>query len=175
MTDGAKLTLDQWRSQGSCASAGAGGNTAPTIYQEIVASIPVGLMVASTDLSILAGERSHAEDFWPSGRGDSSHRRLDAILPSTLLDSIEEVLKTEHAAARHPRVETSREKRLRVGILDIFAIGMKRRRKRRCFPLRIFTSLEAPAAPEPRPKAPLFRRFPRRTWWTNLDADRLGD
>jgi PAS domain S-box-containing protein len=87
-------------------------------YQEIVASIPVGLMVLSNDLGILLANAA-ARKIFGFHTGDAPHRRMDTILPTSLLDRIEEVLKTG-VSAIGVMIDTTRDKRrLRVGILAI--------------------------------------------------------
>ena len=112
-----RTDLDQWRAR-EVARLLALVETQRRYYQEIVASIPVGLMVLSADLSILLANRA-ARKIFGLQTGDSPHRRMDTILPTSLLDRIEEVLKTG-VAATGVGVETTRDKRrLRVGILAI--------------------------------------------------------
>jgi len=111
-----RTDLDQWRSR-EVARLLALVETQRRYYQEIVASIPVGLMVLSSDLSILLANGAVRKIFGLH-TGDSPHRRMDTILPTSLLDRIEEVLKTG-VADIGVRVETSRGQRLRVGILPI--------------------------------------------------------
>lgn len=112
-----RTDLDQWRSR-EVARLLALVETQRRYYQEIVASIPVGLMVLSSDLGILLANAA-ARKIFGFHVGDSPHRRMDTILPSSLLDRIEEVLKTGVAAIGVP-IETARDKRrLRVGILAI--------------------------------------------------------
>ena len=111
-----RTDLDQWRAR-EVARLLALVETQRRYYQEIVASIPVGLMVLSSDLNILLANGT-ARKIFGLQAGDSSHRRMDTILPTALLDRIEEVLKTGVSEVG-VRVETNRDKRLRVGILAI--------------------------------------------------------
>ncbi len=112
-----RTDLDQWRAR-EVARLLALVETQRRYYQEIVASIPVGLMVLSSDLSILLANAA-ARKIFGLQTGESSHRRMDTILPSSLLDRIEGVLKTG-IAETGVMVETSRDqRRLRVGILAI--------------------------------------------------------
>src|SRR5580693_428041 len=108
--------LDQWRGR-EVARLLALVETQRRYYQEIVASVPVGLLVLSSDLSILLAN-STARKIFGLHSGESP-RRMDTILPPSLLDRIEEVLKTG-AQQTGLIVETSRDKRrLRVGVLAI--------------------------------------------------------
>ncbi len=111
-----RTDLDQWRAR-EVARLLALVETQRRYYQEIVASIPVGLMVLSSDLNILLANGA-ARKIFGLQAGDSSHRRMDTILPTALLDRIEEVLRTGVSEVG-VRVETNRDKRLRVGILAI--------------------------------------------------------
>jgi PAS domain S-box-containing protein len=112
-----RTDLDQWRSR-EVARLLALVETQRRYYQEIVASIPVGLMVLSSDLSILLANGA-ARKIFGLQTGDSPHRRMDTILPASLLDRIEEVLKTG-VSAIGVMIETGRDqRRLRVGVLAI--------------------------------------------------------
>jgi two-component system, cell cycle sensor histidine kinase and response regulator CckA len=111
-----RTDFDQWRSR-EVARLLALVETQRRYYQEIVATIPVGLMVLSADLGILLANAAARKIFgWHAG--DSPHRRLDTILPTSLLDRIEEVLNTG-VAAIGVIIESRDKRRLRVGILAI--------------------------------------------------------
>ena len=62
-------------------------------YQEIVASIPVGLLVVSPDLSIISSNRAVRKIFGLRG-GDPVRGRLDALLPNAVPALVQEVLNT---------------------------------------------------------------------------------
>ncbi|MGP0072157.1 MAG: response regulator [Bryobacteraceae bacterium] len=111
-----RTDLDQWRSR-EVARLLALVETQRRYYQEIVASIPIGLMVLSSDWSILLANGT-ARKIFGLQTGESP-RRMDTILPASLLDRIEEVLKTG-VQQTGLMVESGRDKRrLRVGILAI--------------------------------------------------------
>src|SRR5277367_5748466 len=111
-----RTDLDQWRSR-EVARLLALVETQRRYYQEMVASIPVGLLVLSSDLSILLANSAARKIFGLHSGG--SPRRMDAILPASLLDRIEEVLNTG-VQQTGVIVENGRDKRrLRVGILAI--------------------------------------------------------
>ena len=111
-----RTDLDQWRGR-DVARLLALVETQRRYYQEIVASIPVGLLVLSTDLSILLANSAARKIFGLHTGG--SPRRIDAVLPASMLDRIEEVLNTG-VAQTGMIVENGRDKRrLRVGILAI--------------------------------------------------------
>ncbi len=112
-----RTDLDQWRSR-EVARLLALVETQRRYYQEIVASIPVGLMVLSNDLSILLANGA-ARKIFGLHTGDSPHRRMDTILPTSLLDRVEEVLKTGVSAIGVMIDSTRDKRRLRVGILAI--------------------------------------------------------
>ncbi len=109
-----RTDLDQWRGR-EVARLLALVETQRRYYQEIVASIPVGLLVLSRDLSILLANGA-ARKIFGLQTGESP-RRMDTVLPASLLDRIEDVLRTG-AAQTSIIVEHGRDKRrLRVGIL----------------------------------------------------------
>ncbi len=111
-----RTDLDQWRGR-EVARLLALVETQRRYYQDIVASIPVGLLVLSSDLSILLANGA-ARKIFGLHTGESP-RRMDAILPPSLLDRIEEVLRTS-APQTGVMIENGRGKRrLRVGILAI--------------------------------------------------------
>src|SRR5271163_1953616 len=111
-----RTDLDQWRGR-DVSRLLALVETQRRYYQEIVASIPVGLLVLSSDLSILLANGA-ARKIFGLHTGESP-RRMDTILPSSLLDRIEDVLKT-NVQQTGVMVENGRDKRrLRVGILAI--------------------------------------------------------
>jgi PAS domain S-box-containing protein len=111
-----RTDLDQWRGR-EVARLLALVETQRRYYQEIVASVPVGLLVLSSDLSILLANGA-ARKIFGLHAGESS-RRMDTILPASLLDRIEEVLKSG-VQQTGLIVESGRDKRrLRVGILAI--------------------------------------------------------
>jgi two-component system, cell cycle sensor histidine kinase and response regulator CckA len=110
-----RTDLDQWRGR-EVARLLALVETQRRYYQEIVASIPVGLMVLSADLSILLANGA-ARRIFGLHTGESP-RRLDTILPAALLDRVEDVLKTG-AHQMGVMIEGRDQRRLRVAILSI--------------------------------------------------------
>lgn len=111
-----RTDLDQWRGR-EVARLLALVETQRRYYQEIVASIPVALLVLASDSSILLANGAARKMF--GLHSGESPRRMDTILPASLLDRIEEVLKT-NGQQTGLIVETDRDKRrLRVGILAI--------------------------------------------------------
>jgi PAS domain S-box-containing protein len=111
-----RTDFDQWRGR-EVARLLALVETQRRYYQEIVASIPVGLLVLSTDFSILLANGAARKIF--GLQSGESPRRMDTILPASLLDRIAEVLKT-NGQQTGVMVESGRDKRrLRVGILAI--------------------------------------------------------
>ena len=111
-----RTDLDQWRAR-EVARLLALVETQRRYYQEIVASIPVGLLVLSSDLSILLANGAARKIF--GLHSGESPRRMDTMLPASLLDRIEEVLKSG-GRQTGVMVETGRDqRRLRVGILAI--------------------------------------------------------
>ena len=111
-----RTDLDQWRGR-EVARLLALVETQRRYYQEIVASIPVGLLVLSEDLRILLANAAARKIF--GLHSGEFPRRIDTILPAALLDRIEEVLKTT-IQQTGVLVEIGRDqRRLRVGILAI--------------------------------------------------------
>src|ERR1700733_909405 len=111
-----RTDLDQWRGR-KVARLLALVETQRRYYQEIVAAIPVGLLVLSSDLSILLANGAARKIF--GLHSGESPRRMDNILPAALLDRIEEVLRTS-VQQTGVMVENGRDKRrLRVGIQAI--------------------------------------------------------
>jgi PAS domain S-box-containing protein len=113
-----RVDLEQWRAR-EVARLLTLVETQRRYYQDIVASIPVGLLVLSSDLAIVLANGAARRIFGLRG-GDSPHRRLDTILPAWLLDRVEEVLRTG-TPQTGILIEEQREvkRRLRVGILAI--------------------------------------------------------
>jgi PAS domain S-box-containing protein len=111
-----RTDLDQWRGR-EVARLLALVETQRRYYQEIVASVPVGLLVLSSDFSILLANGA-ARKLFGLHTGESP-RRMDTVLPAALLDRIEEVLKTG-VQQTGVAVENGRDNRsLRVGIQAI--------------------------------------------------------
>jgi len=109
-----RTDLDQWRGR-EVARLLALVETQRRYYQEIVASMPVGLLVLSRDLNILLANGAARKIF--GLQSGESPRRMDTVLPASLLDRIEDVLRTG-VAQTGIIVEHGRDKRrLRVGIL----------------------------------------------------------
>src|ERR1700716_1168996 len=87
-------------------------------YQEIVASVPVGLLVLSSDLSIVSSNRAIRSVFGLRG-GDTVRGRLDVLLPSWVLDKVEEVLRSGSPQTITVETERTPRRKLRVGIQAI--------------------------------------------------------
>src|SRR5580700_8496542 len=113
-----RADLEQWKAR-EVARLLALVETERRYYQEIIASIPVGLLVLTTDLSIVSSNRAIKRIFGLRG-GDSVRGRLDSLLPSWILDRARDVLTTGV-----PQLELLAEtehrggRRLRVAILAI--------------------------------------------------------
>jgi PAS domain S-box-containing protein len=112
-----RADLEQWKAR-EVARLLALVETERRYYQEIVASIPVGLLVLSSDLAIISANRAIRKIF-SLRSGDSPRGRLDSLLPGWVLDRVTEVLKTG-VAETDIVVDIGREgKRVRVGIQAI--------------------------------------------------------
>jgi two-component system, cell cycle sensor histidine kinase and response regulator CckA len=112
-----RADLEQWKAR-EVARLLALVETERRYYQEIVASIPVGLLVLSSDLAIISANRAIRKIFGLRS-GDSLRGRLDTLLPGWVLDRVTEALKSG-VAETDIIVETANEgKRVRVGIQGI--------------------------------------------------------
>src|SRR5689334_11927895 len=111
-----RADLEQWKAR-EVARLLALVETERRYYQEIVASIPVGLLVLSPDLSIISANRAIRKIFGLRS-GDALRGRLDALMPGWVLDRVTEVLKTS-VAQTNVLVEMEEKKRLRIAILPI--------------------------------------------------------
>ncbi|MGD0435180.1 MAG: PAS domain S-box protein [Bryobacteraceae bacterium] len=113
-----RADLDQWRAR-EVARLLTLVETQRRYYQEIVASVPVGLLVLSSDLAIILANTAIRHIFgWTTS--ESMRRRLDTLLPGWVLDRVEEVLKTG-VPQINLMLEIEREprRRVRIGILVI--------------------------------------------------------
>ncbi len=87
-----RTDLDQWKSR-EVARLLALVETQRRYYQEIVASLPIGLLVLSSDLVVILANTA-ARKILGVRNSDSLQRRLETFFPRWLLDRVEEVLKT---------------------------------------------------------------------------------
>ena len=87
-----RADLEQWRAR-EVARLLTLVETQRRYYQEIVASIPVGLLVLSADMVLLMANGA-ARRIFGLKPGDSLQRRLDTLLPASVLDRVEEVLRS---------------------------------------------------------------------------------
>jgi PAS domain S-box-containing protein len=113
-----RADLEQWKAR-EVARLLSLVETERRYYQEIVASVPVGLLVLSPDLSIISANRAIRKIFGLRS-GDALRGRLDALLPGWVLDRVTEVLKTGVAQTNTlVEPETHERRRLRIAILPI--------------------------------------------------------
>jgi PAS domain S-box-containing protein len=113
-----RADLEQWKGR-EVARLLALVETERRYYQEIVASIPVGLLVLSPDLSIVSANRA-TRRILGLRSGDALRGRLDALLPGWVLDRVTEVLKTGVAQTNVlVEPETDEKRHLRIAILPI--------------------------------------------------------
>src|SRR5271157_4955960 len=84
--------LEQWKAR-EVARLLALVETERRYYQEIIATLPVGLIVLSADLSFVSANRAIRKIFGLRS-GESVRGCLDALLPRPLLDRVREVLAT---------------------------------------------------------------------------------
>ncbi|HEX4595139.1 MAG TPA: response regulator [Bryobacteraceae bacterium] len=113
-----RADLEQWKAR-EVARLLSLVETERRYYQEIVASVPVGLLVLSPDLSIISANKAIRKIFGLRS-GDALRGRLDALLPGWVLDRVTEVLKSG-TAQTNVLVESDADgkRRLRIAILPI--------------------------------------------------------
>jgi two-component system cell cycle sensor histidine kinase/response regulator CckA len=111
-----RADLEQWKAREVARLLGL-VETERRYYQEIAASIPVGLLVLSPDLSIISANRAVRKMFGLTGSPLRS--RLDSLLPAWVLDRVTEVLKTSAPQTNILLSEPKTGRRLRIGILAI--------------------------------------------------------
>src|SRR5580698_2419257 len=111
-----RADLEQWKAREVARLLGL-VETERRYYQEIAASIPVGLLVLSPDLAIISANRAIRKIFGLSG--SPLRARLDTLLPASVLGRVTEVLKTNAPQINILVSEPRTGRRLRVGILAI--------------------------------------------------------
>jgi len=159
-----RADLEQWKAR-EVARLLALVETERRYYQEIVASIPVGLLVLSSDLAIISANRAIRKIFGLRS-GDSLRGRLDSLLPGWVLDRVTEALKTG-VAETDVIVETGREgKRVRVGIQAIRNWDDESAQEA----LLTIEDLTGIVAPQPQAPAAEPQTFPAAELIENLDA-----
>ncbi|HME06230.1 MAG TPA: response regulator [Bryobacteraceae bacterium] len=104
-----RADLEQWKAR-EVARLLALVETERRYYQDIIAALPVGLLVLSKDLSILSANRAVKRIFGLRS-GESLRGRLDSLLPSWLLDRVQRVLNTGTAETGIQLVTDSTEQR----------------------------------------------------------------
>ena len=113
-----RADLEQWKSR-EVARLLALVETERRYYQEIVSSIPVGLLVLSPELSIVSANRATRKIFGLRG-GEPLRGRLDALLPAWVLDRAAAVVTTGVPQTGILVESEAGEKcRLRIAILPI--------------------------------------------------------
>ncbi len=113
-----RADLEQWKGR-EVARLLALVETERRYYQEIVASVPVGLVVLSSDLSIVSANRAVRKIFGLRS-GDALRGRLDTLLPGWVLDRIAEVLKSGVGQSNILiEFEADEKRHLRLSILPI--------------------------------------------------------
>ena len=86
-------------------------------YQEIAASIPVGLLVLSSDLGIVSANRAVRSIFGLTG--SPLRARLDNLLPGWVLERVGQVLKSGTPQSNIMVSDPKSTQRLRIGILPV--------------------------------------------------------
>ncbi len=111
-----RADLEQWKAR-EVARLLALVETERRYYQDIAASIPVGLLVLSPDLAIVSANRAIRKIFGLTG--SPLRARLDTLLPAWVLDRAAEVLKSGAPQTNIVMSEPKTGRRLRIGILAI--------------------------------------------------------
>jgi two-component system, cell cycle sensor histidine kinase and response regulator CckA len=111
-----RADLEQWKAREVARLLGL-VESERRYYQEIAASIPVGLLVLSPDLAIISANRAIRKIFGLTGSPLRS--RLDTLLPAGVLDRVMQVLKTNAPQINILVSEPKTGRRLRIGILAI--------------------------------------------------------
>ena len=86
-----RADLEQWKAR-EVARLLALVETERRYYQEIIATLPVGLVVVAGDLSIISANRAVRKIF--GLRSGSVRGRLDTLVPASVLDHVQQVLTT---------------------------------------------------------------------------------
>src|SRR5437879_6428430 len=86
-----RADLEQWKAR-EVARLLALVETERRYYQDIIAALPVGLLVASSDLAIISANRAVRKMFGLSG--GSLRGRLDSLLPGAIVEHVQQVLTT---------------------------------------------------------------------------------
>src|SRR5580700_600761 len=117
-----RADLEQWKAREVARLLGL-VETERRYYQEITASIPVGLLVLSPDLFIISANRAVRKMFRLTESPLRS--RLDALLPAWVLERVVAVLKTGTPQINILVSEPKTGQRLRIGILAIHSLDEK--------------------------------------------------
>jgi PAS domain S-box-containing protein len=112
-----RVDLHQWKTR-EVARLLALVETERRYYQEIVASIPIGLLVISADLAIVSANRAILTIFGLRSK-DSLRGPLDTLLPALVLDRVTEALKTGGAEMNILAATLRSGKRIRLAIQTI--------------------------------------------------------
>ena len=112
-----RADLEQWKAR-EVARLLALVETERRYYQEIIATLPVGLVVVAGDLSIISANRAVRKIF--GLRGGSVRGRLDTLVPASVIDHVQQVL-TTGVSQNDLLVSTERNegRQLRIGIQTV--------------------------------------------------------
>ncbi len=113
-----RADLEQWKAR-EVARLLALVGTERRYYQDIVASVPVGLLVLSQDLAVISANAAIRKLFGLTG--SPVRARLDKLLPAWLLDRVSEVLKTGVPQTNILISQPKTGRRLRIGIVSILS------------------------------------------------------
>jgi two-component system, cell cycle sensor histidine kinase and response regulator CckA len=111
-----RADLEQWKGR-EVARLLALVGTERRYYQDILASIPIGLLVLAPDLAIVSANRAVRKLFGLTG--SPLRAQLDTLLPPWVLDRVAEVLKTGAPQTNILVSPPKTGRRLRIGILAV--------------------------------------------------------
>ena len=110
-----RVDLEQWKGR-EVARLLALVETERRYYQEIVASLPVGLLVLSNDLTIVSSNRA-VRRILGIRAGDPVRGRLDTLLPQFIFEKAQQVIAA--GAAQNNLLIEHEGRQLRISILPI--------------------------------------------------------
>ncbi len=169
-----RADLEQWKAR-EVARLLALVESERRYYQEIAASIPVGLLVLSPDFAILSANRAIRKIFGLIG--SPLRARLDTLLPAWVLDRVGEVLRTGAPQTNILLPEPKTGRRLRIGILAIRSWDDESEHEA-LLSIEDLTGLEPGGVPVPvldptRPAAELIDNLNAVVWTLELDSTRF--
>lgn len=118
-------------------------------FQEIVAALPMGILVLSADMQVVLANAAVRKIF---GVPEQGQLRLDTVLPSWVLDRVENVTKTG-AAETNILVDSGPGRQLQIGIVAIPGWDGDGGREALLTVQELGAAVAVPAGPVPVPRA----------------------